>query len=365
MSLYASYLFPLLRRVDAERAHDATLRVLALAQGTAPGRGLLRRIAGPLANRPVACCGLTFPNRLGVAAGFDKDARVAAGLAQLGFGHVEVGTLTPRPQAGNPRPRVFRLPQDGALINRMGFPNGGVAAALPRLRRLAQADRNCIIGVSLGKQKETPLTEAAADYLAVMEAVYPFADYLAVNISSPNTPGLRLLQGGDYLGHLLRTLVEAGERLAARHAIAPRPLLVKIAPDLTLSELDDVLVAVAEAGIAGIIATNTTLARDGLSAAARNEAGGLSGRPLRERATALVAHIAQATDGRLPIIGVGGVRTAADMAAMLAAGATLVQLYTALVYEGPGLPGRLQRTLDTPAADTVQPSSGGPPSAGE
>ena len=350
MSLYADRLFPLIRRVDAERAHDVTLHALALAQGVAPGRLLLRRIAGPLPNRPVSCCGLTFPNVLGVAAGFDKEARVAAGLARLGFGHVEVGTLTPRPQGGNPRPRIFRLPEDGAVINRMGFPNGGVAAALPRLRQLAAANLDCIIGVSLGKQKETPLEEAVDDYLAVLNAVYAYADYLAVNISSPNTPGLRRLQGGDYLGRLLRTLVAAGAAQAASLAIPARPLLVKIAPDLAPAELDEILATALDAGVAGIIATNTTLARDGLRSPRRAEAGGLSGLPLRTRSTDLIAHIARHTGGRLPVIGAGGVRTAADVQAKLDAGAALVQLYTALVYEGPGLPGRLLRDLYGPTA---------------
>ena len=341
---YRQLLFPLLKRLDPETAHERTLEALMLAQSNLAGRLVLRRIAGRLPALPVQIGPLHFPNPLGMAAGFDKDARVVGGLTVLGFGHVEVGTLTPRPQAGNPRPRIFRLPGDAALINRMGFPNGGVAAAVPRLRALA-GRRDTVLGVSLGKQKETPLDEAADDYIAVMRAVYPYADYLAVNISSPNTPGLRELQGGRYLDALLAALVAENRKLAARAGLPPRPLWVKIAPDLSSEELDEVLSALLFAGADGIIATNTTLARDGLSDARRGEAGGLSGRPLRRRSTELIAAIQHRTGGALPIIGVGGVATADDVRAKLDAGAAVVQLYSALVYGGPGLPGQILRGL--------------------
>jgi dihydroorotate dehydrogenase len=326
-----------------ETAHEETVRALSLAQRSITGRAFLRRLAGPLPALPVDCAGLRFPNPLGLAGGFDKDARVARGLALLGFGHIEVGTLTPRAQAGNPRPRIFRLAEDEALINRMGFPNGGLEAVLPRLRALRQRELGAVLGVSLGKQKETALEDAAADYLAVMRGVYSYADYLAVNISSPNTPGLRELQGGRYLDHLLATLVAEGRGLSAGDR--PKPLFVKIAPDLSWEEIDEVLAAIETAGADGLIATNTTLRRDGLHSEARAEAGGLSGAPLRERSRAVVAFVSKQTGGRLPIIGVGGVSTAEDIKAMLDAGATLVQLYTALVYGGPGLPGRLLRAL--------------------
>ena len=341
---YRQLLFPLLKRLDPETAHDRTLEALSLAQSNPAGRRVLQRIAGRVPVLPVPIGPLHFPNPLGMAAGFDKDARVVSGLATLGFGHVEVGTLTPRPQAGNPRPRIFRLPGDAALINRMGFPNGGVEAAVPRLRALA-GRRDCVLGVSLGKQKETPLDEAAADYITVMRAVYPYAGYLAVNISSPNTPGLRELQGGSYLDALLAALVAENRQLAARAGIAPRPLWVKIAPDLNSDELDEVLSALLAAGADGIIAANTTLARNGLRDARRSEAGGLSGRPLRQRSTELIAAIHQRTGGALPIIGVGGVATADDVRAKLDAGAAVVQLYSALIYGGPGLPGQILRGL--------------------
>lgn len=343
-NFYAKIVFPLLRRMDAETVHEWTLRLLELAQGGA-GRPFLQKLAGNIPNKPVQVAGLVFPNPLGMAAGFDKDVRVTTGLSLLGFGHVEVGTLTPRPQVGNPRPRIFRLPEDGAIINRMGFPNGGVDAALPHLQRLAAQPRNFVLGVSLGKQKETPLAEAANDYYTVMQAVFPFADYLAVNISSPNTLGLRDLQGGDYLNQLLQTLVAKNESLAQAQGIVKRPLFIKIAPDLSWSELDEILTVVQDNQIDGIIATNTTTSREGLLAANQKESGGLSGLPLRQQSNEIIAHIFKQTNGRLPIIGVGGVRSAADVQAKLDAGASLVQLYTGLIYEGPGLPGRLLRGL--------------------
>lgn len=342
--MYKRLVFPLLSQVDPETTHERTVSLLEYGQSWA-GRPFLHRLAGKIPHQSVKVFGLTFPNVLGMAAGFDKDVRVAAGLAALGFGHVEVGTLTPRLQAGNPRPRIFRLALDKALINRMGFPNEGVETAVPRLKALAQQPHNFVLGVSLGKQKETPLEEADQDYIAVMQVVYPYADYLAVNISSPNTPGLRDLQGGDYLTHLLRALTVENQKLADQHQLTPRPLLVKIAPDLTWAELDEILTAVQDAAIDGIIATNTTLSRDGLLSAASEETGGLSGRPLAERSTEIVAHIHRETNGRLPIIGVGGIFTAADICAKLDAGAALVQLYTALIYEGPTLPGLLLREM--------------------
>ena len=344
MNPYKSIAFPLLKKMDAETVHERTLALLQFGQGTLK-RPFLKTLAGSIPQNPVDVFGLTFPNVLGMAAGFDKDVRVAEGLGMLGFGHVEVGTLTPKPQEGNPRPRIFRLPQDGALINRMGFPNGGVETAVPRLQKLSQKERNFILGVSLGKQKETPLADAEQDYITVMQAVYPYADYLAVNISSPNTPGLRDLQGGEYLQHLLTVLVAENGRLAQTHDIKKRPLLVKIAPDLTWAELDEILTAVQDTNIDGIIATNTTISREGLVSKAKDETGGLSGRPLTQQSIAIIQYIHQHTNGNLPIIGVGGICTADDIQAKLDAGATLVQLYTALIYEGPRLPGNLLRAL--------------------
>lgn len=345
--MYQSVVYPLLSRLEAEKTHEHTLSWLAWAQERPLPRRGLRWLAGEIPSHPVELFGLTFPNVLGVAAGFDKDVRVAAGLAELGFGHVEVGTLTPKPQAGNARPRVFRLPEDRAIINRMGFPNGGVAEAVARLRALRQTRQAFVLGVSLGKQKETPLETAVDDYRHIMREVYRFADYLAINISSPNTPGLRELQGGDYLGQLLAVLQAEGAQLAQKHGVAVRPLLVKIAPDLTWPELDEILATLEAQNVSGIIATNTTLNREGLQSPRKSESGGLSGRPLNQRSTEVIAYIHQQTQGKLPIIGVGGVQTAVDVRQKLAAGASLVQMYTGLVYGGPAIAGQILRELVT------------------
>lgn len=343
MTAYSSFVYPILSQIDAERSHRLTLKLLQKAQQTTLGRKFLKTIAGNISSQPIKVAGLTFPNVLGVAAGFDKDIEVAPGLAALGFGHIETGTLTPRPQVGNPTPRIFRLPADGALINRMGFPNCGVLAALPRLRAISQSPRRYILGVSLGKQKETLLEDAAADYIYVMKAVYPFADYLAVNVSSPNTPGLRQLQSSGYLGRLLGNLSVENNRLARQTGRSPLPLFLKIAPDVTSEDLDDILFAALANQVAGIIAANTTISRDGLHSPRQEEVGGLSGRPLKFRARFLVKEICQRTQGKLAVVGVGGVETFEDVQAMLNAGASLVQMYTGLVYHGPGVVGRLLR----------------------
>lgn len=345
MQIYRKLLFPAIKQFDPEQAHARTLTALEQAQRFSAGRVILRQIAGKFPQRPLTVCGLKFPNVLGIAAGYDKDVRAALGLGILGFGHVEVGTLTPKPQLGNPKPRIFRLPEDQAVINRMGFPNGGVETAVPRLRALYTASHDFMVGVSLGKQKETPLSHAALDYVSVMQAVYPFANYLAINISSPNTPGLRELQGVDFLTTLLDTLMVESKKLSREHHIEQRPLFVKIAPDLTLPELDEILTAIQNTQIDGIIATNTTLNRDSLHGKHRKETGGLSGRPLTTISTEMIRYISRQTNGNLPIIGVGGVATAADVQEKLDAGASLVQLYTSLIYEGPGIAGHILRDL--------------------
>lgn len=358
MDLYRQLIFPILKQVDPETAHAATVSALALAQQNAPGRWLLQQIRGPVPGQPVVVSGLHFPNVLGIAAGFDKDAQVARGLAALGFGHVEVGTLTPYPQLGNPRPRVFRLPADRALINRMGFPNEGVAAALIRLRRLAEQPRDFVLGVSLGKQKETPLEHAARDYIAGMEAVYPFADYLAVNVSSPNTPGLRALQGERYLTSLLQTVLQRRAELGEHAGARPKPLWLKVAPDLSRDELEQIVAAALAAGVDGLISTNTTTARPNLGDSRHNEEGGLSGAPLAPRSLEVLAQLRELVGLELPLISVGGIFSAADVAERLAAGASLVQIYTSLVYEGPALAGRVLRELASSSAPRVAADTG-------
>lgn len=348
MSLYRQIAFPLISRMDPESAHGRALAGLRLAASTGPGRAMLRGLAGQIPDRPVMFCGLRFPNVLGVAAGLDKNVEATRALFLLGFGHVEIGTLTPRPQGGNPRPRLFRLLEHRAVINRMGFPNCGVEAALPRLEQLWKVKGPAIVGASLGKQKETELGAAAGDYLAVMRAVYPFSDYLAVNISSPNTPGLRELQGGRYLEELCGTLASESGELARRHGLPRRPVLVKIAPDLSEEELAEIVSIVQRVGIDGLIATNTTLSREAVAGhPLAAEAGGLSGPPVATRSTAVIARIRELSGESVPIIGVGGVDSADSAGEKLAAGASLVQLYTAMVYQGPGLAGGILRGLES------------------
>lgn len=345
MSLYRQLIFPALSKIDPETTHDLTIRALAYAQGNSLGQALLNQIAGDLPERPVSAFGLQFANELGVAAGFDKNAQVVPGLFRLGFGHVEVGTLTPEAQKGNSRPRVFRLRDDSALINRMGFPNHGAVEVAERLQRYRSNRDGYAVGVSLGKQKDTTLEQAAQDYVLVMDVVYPYADYLAINVSSPNTPGLRDLQSERFLTQLLHALMDGNVALAARYQLPLRPLLLKISPDLTWAQLDRILEAALDVGIGGIVATNTTISRYKLKSTYRGEEGGLSGRPLGQRSNEMIAYIWRHVGDRLSIIGAGGVSTAADVGRKLDAGATLVQMYTGLVYEGPGLAGRILRGL--------------------
>jgi dihydroorotate dehydrogenase len=323
----------LLFRLDPEQAHSLILGTMRLV-GALPllGRVLSAWFAAPPTPRVVF--GLKFQNPVGLAAGYDKDGLAWRGLACLGFGHIEIGTVTSHPQPGNPKPRLFRLSQDQALINRMGFPGRGSAFVAARL--LGSHPPGLILGVNLGMNKDTPLQEAAADYLTLMETFAPLADYLAINVSSPNTAGLRRLQARENLEDLLSRL--AGKRQELRQSLGRYvPLLVKVAPDLTEPGLDDALEVILKAGMDGVIATNTTVSRQGVSSPLIQEAGGLSGAPLRDRSTEVVRQIFERTAGKLPIIGVGGVMNTNDARAKLEAGASLVQIYTGLVYSGPGL----------------------------
>ncbi len=327
---------PLLFRLDPERAHSLTLHLLRLAGSLPPACALIRRLWGA-GEKPVRLWGLTFRNPVGLAAGYDKDALAWRGLACLGFGHIEVGTVTPRPQPGNPRPRLFRLPAQQALLNRMGFPGQGAKAVARRLQ--GRRPPGLVLGVNIGRNKATPNAHAADDYRLLVRRFAPLADYLAVNVSSPNTEGLRRLQARRDLEALLRALL--AERDAAPHR---PPLLVKLSPDLTPAALDDALDALLAAGADGVIATNTTTSRAGLPPRWQQEAGGVSGAPLRERSTALIRTIHRRAP-RLPIIGVGGIITPADARAKLEAGAALVQVFTGLVYAGPTLPRRIVAAL--------------------
>jgi dihydroorotate dehydrogenase len=320
-----------LRLLEPERAHRLTMQALRtglVAAHPSPADPILR----------TRVFGLDFPNPVGLAAGFDKNAELFDPMLDLGFGFVEVGSLTPRPQPGNPPPRVFRLPADRAVINRLGFNNEGLAAAR---FRLARRNPGRIVGANLGRNKDS--ADALADYCAGLESLAPLVDYLVINISSPNTPGLRALQDATALDALLMALLAARAELAGQK---PRPLLVKLAPDLTAEEAQEIARVALARGIDGLIAGNTTLARPAsLRSRYRNEAGGLSGRPLFPLALALVGRLYRATEGRIPIIGLGGIASGADAYAMIRAGASLVQLYTALIYQGHGLVQRIQADL--------------------
>jgi dihydroorotate dehydrogenase len=287
--------------------------------------------------------GIRFPNPVGLAAGFDKDAKLFNELADFGFGFIEIGTLTPKPQPGNPPKRLFRLKADQAIINRMGFNNGGVAAAANRLKKAHRV----LIGGNIGKNKNTPNNEAVSDYLSAFESLYEVVDYFVVNVSSPNTPGLRELQDREPLTKLLLELMRKNAELAEYAHQSPKPILLKIAPDLTDDQLLDIITIVEETQIAGVIASNTTLSRENLKSTSEltDQAGGLSGKPLRARATEVIRFLHQKSQGAFPIIGVGGIHSPEDAWEKLEAGATLVQIWTGFIYEGPGLIKRINEFI--------------------
>lgn len=332
---------PFLFALSPETAHRITYFFLDLAVGFPPTRWLLKNsfcLKDKALERDVL--GLRFPNPVGLAAGFDKNGAHIRGLACLGFGFIEVGTVTPKPQDGNPRPRVFRLPADRALINRLGFNNKGLDALVEQLKKFHAGARRRgdapLIGGNIGKNKTTPNEAAESDYLQCFEALFPWVDYFVVNVSSPNTPGLRELQEKEPLTRLLNLLQEKN-----RAQNTPKPILLKIAPDLTVEQLDDISAIVRDTGLAGVIATNTTISRENLSTSTETiaaiGAGGLSGVPLQQRATDVIRRLRQKLGPEPVIIGVGGIHSAASAREKLDAGANLVQLYTGMVYEGPGL----------------------------
>lgn len=318
---------PLLFSLDPETAHRFTLK----------GADLLGGLLGkPVPARPVRAMGVDFPNPVGLAAGLDKNAEHIDALGALGFGFIEVGTVTPRPQPGNPRPRLFRLPRANALINRFGFNNVGVEAFLANVK---QARWRGVLGINIGKNFDTPLDKAADDYVLCLERVYGAATYVTINISSPNTQGLRGLQEKSELDALLGRIAASRERLADRHGRRV-PLALKIAPDLDATHIADIAAAVRTHGVDAVIATNTSVSRDGVEGLPHaTEQGGLSGGPIKTRATAVLAALAGQFGGQVPLIGAGGILTGADAAEKFAAGACLVQLYTGLIYRGPALVG--------------------------
>lgn len=336
---YRSVLRPLLFRLPPERAHEVALGALASGLGTRWARRAAQRRFGRAPFGELRRFGLGFSNPVGLAAGFDKNGRAAEYLAALGFGFIEVGTVTRHAQPGNPRPRLFRLPQDRALINRLGFNNDGTAKVV---ERLASHRPDCVLGVNIGKSRVVKLEDATADYLASFELARSVADYLVVNVSSPNTPNLRELQRPEALAALLGALQKRNQELAQEGARRePVPLLVKIAPDVTAGDLEAIVEVAEGAGLAGIIATNTTTARTGLKTPPERIAacgeGGLSGAPLRSRSTEVIAALYRLTRGRMTIIGVGGVFTARDAWEKITAGASLLQLYTGFIYQGAGV----------------------------
>jgi dihydroorotate dehydrogenase len=327
---------PLIFLLQPEDAHRLTLALLRLSGNFAPARALLKWIFTPAQSRAseVQAFGVVFPNPIGMAAGYDKDGLAWRGLACLGFGHIEVGTVTPHPQPGTPEPRIFRLADEEAVINRMGFPNRGAEFLARRLNK--PRSYGVVMGVNIGKNKETPLEIAALDYLSLLRTFAPLADYLAINVSSPNTPGLRKLQARHALEDLLTHLND--ERRVLRQRLGKKiPLLVKLAPDLSDTELDSSLEAILATGMDGVILANTTFSRDGVHSPLAGEEGGLSGAPLRKRSTAMVRRVAGLSGDKLPIVASGGVMTPADAREKLDAGARLVQIYTGMIYAGPGL----------------------------
>jgi dihydroorotate dehydrogenase len=321
---------PLLFALDAETAHGLTLYASDVAQRS----NLSGFIAKPPAPLPVRVFGIDFPNPVGLAAGLDKNGEHLDGLAALGFGFVEIGTVTPRPQAGNDKPRMFRLPNHEAVINRLGFNNGGIDALV---KNVEQATFRGVLGINIGKNRDTPNERAIDDYLHCLERAYPLASYITVNISSPNTQGLRDLQEEETLRRFIGTLRDAQERLASQHG-KRKPMLLKIAPDLTDAELDAIAEVLLASGIDGVICTNTTIDRDTVAGDPNaHETGGLSGRPLFAKSTAVLRGMSSRLAGKLPIVGVGGILDGDAAAEKMEAGASLVQLYSGLVYRGPKL----------------------------
>ena len=338
---------PILFKFNPEKVHYFVTRNLKRFNLFPGGAALSRAVwAVNDARLERTVFGLRFKNPVGLAAGFDKNGEVIAEMANLGFGFVELGTVTPLPQPGNPKPRMFRLPADAALINRMGFNNLGVDVLAERIaayRKSPAAAKNpVIIGGNIGKNKNTPNEDAVSDYIKCFDRLFDVVDYFVVNVSSPNTPGLRALQEKEPLMHILNTLQQRNNK----NGIS-RPILLKIAPDLTNEQLNDIVEIVQQTGIAGVIATNTTISRDGLASAQQvvNETGGLSGKPLTHRSTEVIRYLSQKSNQSFPIIGVGGIHSANDAQEKLEAGASLVQLYTGFIYEGPGLIGRINNAL--------------------
>jgi dihydroorotate dehydrogenase len=345
-SIMYGKLKPLLFRSDPERVHNLILGLMRAAGFVSPVRKILRDIYGQETSRPVPFAGLLFPNPVGLAAGYDKNGTAWRGLSCLGFGHIEVGTVTPQPQAGNPKPRIFRFPNQEGIINRMGFPGKGASFAARMIDPPGCSPERdqIILGINIGKNKDTPNETAFEDYLACLRLFYDRVDYFAVNVSSPNTLGLRELQGKEFLNDLLQKLIVERDKLRSS-LNKPLPLFVKLSPDLSDQELDDALEAISGSSADGVIATNTTIQRENLLISDPGIQGGLSGKPLKDLSTSLIRKIHRRTAGRLPIIGVGGISSVEDAQEKLDAGAGLVQVYSGLIFKGPDLVRELVKNL--------------------
>jgi dihydroorotate dehydrogenase len=324
---------PFLFGLDPETAHELTLQSLARLQGTP----LQWAYCNSMVQDPVELAGLKFPNRVGLAAGLDKNARCIDGLAGLGFGFIEVGTVTPKGQPGNPKPRMFRLPRADALINRLGFNNDGLEAFIANVKRSSFRERGRILGLNIGKNASTPIENAIGDYVVCLDGVYPYADYVTVNISSPNTANLRSLQSDEALDGLLGAIAQRRQALAREHGRRV-PVFVKIAPDLDAAQVDIIAATLKRHGMDGVVATNTTIARDAVKGLPHaEETGGLSGAPVLEASNRVIGQLRAALGKGFPIIGVGGVMSAQDAVSKIRAGADVVQIYTGLIYRGPQL----------------------------
>ena len=335
--MYKFLIKPILFLFDPEWVHHAVFYLLKVIHRI-PGMGSMIRGLYHIKDQRLErkLFGLTFPNPVGLAAGFDKDAKLYQELSNFGFGFIEIGTLTPKPQPGNPKKRLFRLPEDNGLINRMGFNNQGVVEAIERLKK----NNGVLIGGNIGKNKITPNDEAVSDYVQCFEALFPHVDYFVVNVSSPNTPNLRALQDKEPLQHLLQTLKDLNLKRNS-----PKPILLKIAPDLIDDQLLDIIDIVTTVKIDGVIASNTTLSREGLISSNKSEMGGLSGKPVAERSTEVIRFLHEKSNNAFPIIGVGGIHSSEDAINKLNAGASLIQLYTGFVYEGPGLIKKINKAI--------------------
>lgn len=343
--IYENIIRPICFRMEPEQAHDRVAQMLKLMGATPMLCSMIRRFNQVCEDKPVQLFGLEFPNRVGLAAGMDKDGEFPRAIEALGFGHAEVGTVTPQGQAGNPRPRLFRFPEENAIINRMGFNNKGSEAMLNSLtNHYPKGKRRMPVGVNIGKAKATPLDQAVDDYLASFRTLADQADYFTINISSPNTPGLRELQTESYLRALLTTLRDENRTYAKKLGHKPHPMLLKIAPDLSYAEIDQIVSVLLDLGYDGIIATNTTINRP--SGFASNETGGLSGgADIRKRSNDVINYIHRSTEGKLPIIGVGGIDSPEAAGEKMDAGASMVQIYTGWIYRGPFFAKELAQAL--------------------